>query len=460
MSTEHDYDLLVLGAGSGGVRAARMSATHGARVAVFEAGPLGGTCVNVGCVPKKLFATGAHFSDAAEDAKAYGWDLEVKGVDWPTLLRNKDAEIARLNGVYERLLDNAGVEIVHGFARVVDPHTVEVDGKRYTSRYILVATGGWPTIPDVPGKELGITSNEAFHLERLPKRAVIVGGGYIACEFASIFHGYGSEVTVVHRGQQVLRGFDDDVRAFIGDQLRERGITLHLNCTVDSVAKDGEALKVTLADGTVLGADCLMFATGRAPRTQDLGLEAAGVKLDAHGAIVVDDRFQTSVPSIYALGDVTDRVKLTPVAIAEAMVLSANLFAGADRRLTYADIPTAVFSHPQIGTVGLTEEEARRLGPVKIFKSVFRPLKHTLTGRSEKTLMKLVVDRDTDRVLGCHVAGDDAAEMVQGFAVAITCGATKAQLDATIGIHPTSAEELVTMRTPEPEEPDAVARTD
>ncbi len=460
MSTEHDYDLLVLGAGSGGVRAARMSATHGAKVAVFEAGPLGGTCVNVGCVPKKLFATGAHFSDAVADAKAYGWTLEAKAVDWPTLVRNKDTEIARLNGIYQRLLEGAGVEIVHGFARLTDAHTVEVDGKRYTSDHILVATGGWPVVPDIPGKELAITSNEAFHLERLPRRPVIVGGGYIACEFASIFRGYGSAVTVVHRGQELLRGFDDDVRAFVGDQLRERGITLHLNCTVESVSRRGDALEVTLADGTVLESDCLMFATGRAPRTRDLGLEQVGVELDEKGAIVVDDHFQTRVPSIYALGDVTDRVKLTPVAIAEAMILSANLFAGADRTMDYADIPTAVFSHPQIGTVGLTEEEARRRGPVTIFKSVFRPLKHTLTGRPEKTLMKLVVDRDSDRVLGVHIAGDDAAEMIQGFAVALTCGATKAQLDATVGLHPTSAEELVTMRTPEPEEPDAVARTD
>jgi glutathione reductase (NADPH) len=445
----YDFDLFTIGAGSGGVRASRMSASYGARVAIAEERYLGGTCVNVGCIPKKLFAYGAHYAEDFEDAAAFGWKVERKGFDWKTLVANKDKEIKRLNGIYRNILESNKVTIYEARARLIDAHTIEVGGERVTAANILVATGGWPVVPDIPGKEHAITSNEAFHLPDLPRRAIVVGGGYIAVEFAAIFHGFGAHVTQLYRGPLFMRGFDIDVRKTLAEEMRKKGIDLHFDADIARIEKTGGALAVTLKDGSTLVADAVMYATGRAPNTRHLGLEKAGVGLDQDGAIVVDDRFRTSVPHIYALGDVIDRMQLTPVAIGEAMVLSANLFKGANRAMDYADVPTAVFSNPNVGTAGLTEEEARqRHGAIEIYRTAFRPLKHTMTLREERTMMKLVVDKASDRVVGCHMVGPDAGEIVQGLAVALKCGATKAQFDATVGIHPTAAEEFVTLRTP------------
>ncbi|WP_438015346.1 glutathione-disulfide reductase [Sorangium sp. So ce315] len=454
--SKYDYDLFVIGAGSGGVRAARMSASYGARVAVAESRHLGGTCVNLGCIPKKLLVYASHYAEDFEDAAGYGWTVPGHGgggqggpsFDWSTFLRNKNKEIERLNGVYERLLKNSGADIRWGQARLVDPHTVEIDGAAVTAERILVATGSAPWIPDFPGRELAITSDDAFHFQTMPRRAVIVGGGYIAVELAGIFHGLGAKVSLVHRGVHLLRGFDDDVRAFLAAEIQKKGLDLRLGASVESIARRGDGLCATLADGTDLEADCVLYATGRLPKTKGLGLEEVGVALDEDGAVVVDDAFQSSIPSIYAIGDVIARVQLTPVAIAEAMALVKRLFRGEHARVDYAGIPTAVFSQPNVGTVGLSEAQAREHHDVAVYLSIFRPLKHTLSGREEKTMMKLVVDRATDRVLGVHMVGPDAGEIIQGFAVALKCGATKAQFDATIGIHPTAAEEFVTMREP------------
>lgn len=452
MATQYDFDLFVIGAGSGGVRAARISGSYGARVAVAESKYLGGTCVNAGCIPKKLLYFGSHFAEDFEDARAYGWDSARPSFDWPTLVRNKDKEIERLNGVYQRLLKNAGVELVWGRARVVGPNEVEVSGKRYTAANILVATGGYPRLPRIPGHELAITSDEAFHLDKLPERVVVTGGGYIAVEFAGIFNGLGAKVTQVFRGLHLLRGFDDDIRAFLAEEMRKKGIDLRANATPCRIEKQGDHICVELEDGTEIETDCVLFAIGRLPSTRGLGLEEVGVKMTPEGAVLVDDGFKSSVPSIYAIGDVIERVRLTPVAIAEAMALSGALFRGKPVQMDYTNIATAVFSQPNVGTVGLTEAEARtKHGKVDVYASTFRPLRHTLSGREERTLMKLIVDRATDRVVGLHMVGPDAGEIVQGFAVAIKCGVTKAQLDATIGIHPTSAEEFVTMREPLPE---------
>jgi glutathione reductase (NADPH) len=375
-------------------------------------------------------------------------------VHWPTLVANKDREIARLNGIYRDILANNNVTLYEARATLADAHTIEIDGKTVTAETILVATGGWPVVPDFPGSEHAITSNEAFHLPELPKRVVVVGGGYIAVEFAAIFHGYGAEVTQLYRRDLFLRGFDIDVRRTLADEMAKKGIGLRFNANPVRIEKSGDEFSVTLEDGTTLAADCVMYATGRAPNARGMGLEDAGVELRDNGAIAVDDRFRTSVANIYALGDVTDRIQLTPVAIAEAMVLAANLYDGQDRRMDYAEIPTAVFSHPTIGTVGLTEHEARaRHGAIDVYRQTFRPLRHTMTLRDERTMMKLIVERATDRVVGAHMVGADAGEIVQGIGIALKCGATKAQFDATVGIHPTAAEEFVTMRTPvaEPE---------
>lgn len=446
---DYDYDLFVIGAGSGGVRCSRMSSSYGARVAVAEEQFLGGTCVNVGCIPKKLFSYGSHYKADFADAAAYGWTVPEPSLDWKVLIENKNREIERLNGIYRTILKNNDVTLYEARATLTDAHTLDVGGETVTADKILVATGGWATVPDFPGNEHVITSLEAFFLERLPARALIVGGGYIAVEFAGILHGYGTEVTQLYRRDLFLRGFDDDVRTHLADEMKKQGIDLRFNANVAAIEKSGDVLRATLEDGTVIETDCVLYATGRAPNTAKLGLEAAGVETGPNGAIIVDDTFRTSVPNIYALGDVTDRIQLTPVAIAEAMVLSANLFDGKDQRADYGDIPTAVFSHPNIGTVGLTEAEAReKYGEVTIFRSAFKPLKHTLTGRDERTMMKLIVDTKSDRVVGCHMVGDDAAEIVQGLGIALKCGATKAQFDATIGIHPTAAEEFVTMREP------------
>ncbi len=447
---ERDFDLFVIGAGSGGVRASRFSAARGARVAVAEEGALGGTCVNVGCVPKKLFVYASHFRDEMSEAAAgYGWTVGQLGFDWPTLRDNKTREIERLNGIYAGLLRDAGVRHVQGRARIVGPHAVEVAGERYSAEHILVATGGWPTRPDVPGAELGVTSNEVFYLDTLPRRAIIVGGGYIAVEFAGIFHGLGVDVTQLHRGPLFLRGFDDDVRRHLAEQMQGRGIDLRFDSNVTALAKARSGLRATLSDGSQLECDLVLFATGRHPNSADLGLEEVGVELGPDGAIRVDPYSRTSVPCIWAIGDVTNRLNLTPVAIHEGVCLSETLFGKAPRSPDHSDVPAAVFSQPPVGTVGLTEAAARQqYGEIDVYRTTFRALKHTLTHGHERTLMKLIVDRKSDRVLGLHMVGAEAGEIVQGFAVAIKAGATKADFDATLGIHPTAAEEFVTLRTP------------
>jgi glutathione reductase (NADPH) len=442
----YDYDLFTIGAGSGGVRASRWAAGFGARVAIAEERYLGGTCVNVGCIPKKLFAYAAHFHEDFEDAVGYGWRPGAAGFDWTTLIANKDREITRLNGVYERLLKGSGVEIFRARATVVDPHTVEVAGKRVTTGHILIATGGWPTKLSIPGAELAFTSNEAFYLPELPRRAVVVGGGYIAVEFASIFNGLGVDTTLVYRGPRLLRSFDADLGHFLGEQMAQKGVRIVYERNLTRI-DGGTVLRSTLTDGEVLKSDGVMFATGRAPNTRGLGLEGAGIKLAVGGAAIVDENFQTSVASVHAIGDAVDRMQLTPVALAEGMVVAERLFGRGERKMSYDNVATAIFSHPNVGTVGLSEAQARDRGlDISIYRSTFTPLKHTLTGRSEKVLMKLVVDKASDRVLGVHMVGADAGEIIQGFAVALQCGATKKQFDATIGIHPTSAEEFVTMR--------------
>ncbi|MGP9831404.1 glutathione-disulfide reductase [Marinobacter sp. NSM] len=451
MSDSHDFDLIVIGAGSGGVRLARMSAQRGAKVAVVESRYLGGTCVNVGCVPKKLFVYGAHVHDELEDAAGYGWRVPLDQVsfDWPTLVANKNAEIERLNGIYGRLLENAGVEIINGTATISDANTVTVGERSYSAKHITVATGSWPVVPDVPGKDCILTSNEMFYLPQLPRHAVVWGGGYIAVEFAGILAGLGVETTLLYRGDLFLRGFDDDVRRFTEQEMRKKGVDLRFNATIESIETQGAHYQVMLSDGERLETGLVMAATGRRALVDGLGLTELGIELNASGHIVVDDHFQTSVPSITALGDVIGTPQLTPVALAQAMVLSRRLFGDGQGDMDYSAIPTAVFCQPNIGTVGLTEEEAREAGHrLRIYRSEFRPMKYTLSGRDERCLMKLVVDDETDKVLGAHMVGPDAGEIIQGLAVAIKAGATKAQFDSTMGIHPTSAEEFVTMREP------------
>ncbi|WP_417702584.1 glutathione-disulfide reductase [Pseudomonas sp.] len=447
----HDFDLFVIGAGSGGVRAARFAAGFGARVAVAESRYLGGTCVNVGCVPKKLLVYGAHFAEDFEQASGFGWSLGEANFDWTTLIANKNREIERLNGIYRNLLTNSGVSLFEGHARIVDAHTVEVNGQRHSAERILIATGGWPQIPDIPGREHAISSNEAFFLKQLPKRVLVVGGGYIAVEFASIFHGLGAQTSLLYRGELFLRGFDGAVRQHLREELSKKGLDLQFNADIASIERQADgSLAATLKDGRVLEADCVFYATGRRPMLDNLGLENVEVKLDKRGYIEVDDLFQTSTPSILALGDVIGRVQLTPVALAEGMAVARRLFKPEEyRRLDYSMIPTAVFSLPNIGTVGLSEEQAIEAGhQVKVFESRFRPMKLTLTENPERTLMKLVVDADSDRVLGCHMVGPEAGEIVQGLAVALKAGATKQIFDETIGVHPSAAEEFVTLRTP------------
>lgn len=445
----YDYDLFVIGAGSGGVRASRVSAGLGARVAVAEQRELGGTCVNVGCIPKKLLVYASHYAEDFEDAAGYGWHVGERHFDWNALIANKNREIERLNGVYRRLLANAGVDLYEGRASLVDRHTVAVGDRRMSARYVLVATGGWPSVPELPGAEHTITSNEAFFLPEKAKRVVIVGGGYIACEFAGIFHGLGTQVTQLYRGPLFLRGFDDDVRHVLADEMRKKAIDLRFETSVTRIEKTDAGLAATLTSGDVIEADLVKYATGRNPNSAGIGLEEAGVALDGRGAVIVDAYSRTNVENVYAIGDVTDRVALTPVAIHEGMALAKTLFGGEPTAPDYRHVPSAVFSQPAVGTVGLTEAEARRdhgRNRIDVYRTRFRPLKHTLTGRDETTMMKLVVEHESDRVLGCHMVGPEAGEIVQGFAVALRCGATKRQLDETIGIHPTSAEEFVTMR--------------
>lgn len=447
----YDFDLFVIGAGSGGVRAARFAAGYGARVAVAESRYLGGTCVNVGCVPKKLLVYGAHFADDFEQAQGFGWSLGEARFDWSTLISNKNREIDRLNGIYRNLLVGSGVTLLEGHARIVAEHSVELGGKRYSAKHILIATGGWPQIPEIPGHEHAIGSNEVFFLGQLPKRVLVVGGGYIAVEFASIFNGMGAKTSLLYRGELFLRGFDGAVRRHLQEELSKRGVDLQFNSDIVRIDKQADgSLLATLKDGRTLEADCIFYATGRRPMLDNLGLENTHVQLDERGFIKVDEQYQTTTPSILAIGDVIGRVQLTPVALAEGMAVARRLFKPEQyRRVDYRMIPTAVFSLPNIGTVGLSEEQAKEEGyNVQVFESRFRPMKLTLTESQERTLMKLVVDAATDRVLGCHMVGPDAGEIVQGLAVALKAGATKQLFDETIGVHPTAAEEFVTMRTP------------
>ena len=445
--SRYDFDLFTIGAGSGGVRASRVCANYGAKVAVAEERYFGGTCVNVGCIPKKLFSYAAHFREDFHDAAGFGWTVPEPTFHWPTLVANKDKEIARLNGIYERVLSNAGVTILKSRATIVDPHQVECGGKTYSAKYILVATGSWPTVPGIPGKELAITSNEAFFLPELPASIIVVGGGYIAVEFASIFNGLGVATTLVYRGKRLLRGFDSELGARLAEEMTKKGVSIQFETDIASISKSAGGITAMFRDGSVIEAGAVMYATGRKPNTRDLGLEAAGVNLATDGAIQVNKYLQSSVASIHALGDVTNRINLTPVATAEGMALAKTLFRDEPTEMDYDNIPTAIFAIPNLATVGLSEETAKERGiVVDIYKAGFRALKHTLSGSEEKTFMKLVVDASTQKVLGAHMMGADAGEIVQGIAIAIKCGATKAQFDSTIGIHPTAAEEFVTLR--------------
>lgn len=434
------------------MRASRVSASYGARVAIAESGRFGGTCVNVGCIPKKLFSYAAHFREDFEVAAGFGWTLGEPRFHWPTLLANKDREIARLNAVYERILANAGVAILRGRATVLGPHEVEVNGRRVSARHILVATGSWPQLPAIPGREHAITSNEAFTLERLPTRAIVVGGGYIAVEFASIFNGLGVDTTLAYRGKRLLRGFDDELGERLAEEMTVKGVRIRFGAEPTSIERRaGGTLRVTHGDASADEAELALFATGRRPNTAGLGLEAAGVKLGPDGAVLVDAYSRSTVDSIHAIGDVTNRINLTPVATAEAMWLARTLFGGEPTPVDHANVPTAVFADPNVATVGLSEAQAReRFGAVEIYKTSFRALKLTMTAKQERTFMKLVVDQATQRVVGAHMVGPEAGEIIQGVAIAVKLGATKAQFDATIGIHPTAAEEFVTLREKAP----------
>lgn len=444
-----DFDLFVLGAGSGGVRASRIAAGHGARVAVCEESRVGGTCVIRGCVPKKLLVYASQFSEHFEDAAGYGWSAGEQRFSWPDLIAAKDREIDRLEGIYHRLLADAGVTLVQGRGRLLDRHTVVVGDQRFTAEKILIATGGRPWVPDIPGRELGITSDEAFDLPELPGRVLIAGAGYIAVEFAGIFNGMGSEVTLAYRRDLILRGFDDDIRKAVEAGMRSRGIGIQYHCAPARLEQADGAIAVTFSDDRREVFDCVLFATGRMPYTHDLGLEGAGVRTGAGNRIEVDDYSRSSVDNVFAVGDVTDRINLTPVALMEGHALADTQFGGMDRPIDHANTPAAVFSQPPVGTVGLSEAEAReQCDAIRIYRSSFTPMKYTLSGRKEKGLMKLVVDAASDRVVGCHVVGPDAPEILQGFAVAVRAGLSKADFDRTIGIHPTSSEELVTLRHP------------
>lgn len=445
--TSLDYDLFVIGAGSGGVRAARMSAGFGARVAIAEDRYMGGTCVNVGCVPKKLYVYASEYGKSFADARGFGWDSIRPDFDWATLRDNKKTEISRLNAIYERLLDGANVDVVDGRARIIDANTVAVGDKQYTAHKILIATGGWPYIPAFPGSEHAIDSNQVFDLETFPQRLVVVGGGYIAVEFAGIFNGLGAKVTQLYRGPLFLRGFDPDIRAHAAQEIARTGVDLRFETNVRSITRDDDGLNLELTDGSTLQADCVLYATGRKPHLDGLGLENINVELTESGHIAVDEHFCTSEPDVYALGDVVGRMELTPVALAEGMSFARRQFGDLNQAVDYDFIPTAVFCQPNIGTVGFTEDEAHaRFEHLRLYKSTFRPMKHTISGREEKSFMKLIVDDASDRVVGAHMIGPDAGEIMQGIAIAMRAGATKAMFDSTIGIHPTAAEEFVTMR--------------
>ena len=446
--SEYDFDLFVIGVGSGGVRAARMSASYGARVATAEEKYMGGTCVNVGCVPKKLFVYASHYAEDYQHAEGFGWGNTKPDFDWPVLLKNKNTEISRLNGIYKGMLDNAGVTHFDGRAKIKDAHHIEINNQIISTDKILIATGGWPTVPDFPGREHVITSNEAFFLESLPRRALVVGGGYIAVEFAGIFNGLGVDTTLSYRGELFLRNFDIDIRKMVRDELEKKNINLAFQTQVKSIDKnDDGTFNVNFESGKAMETDLVLYATGRAPAVADIGLENVAVAQRDNGAIVIDEEFRTSESNIFALGDVTDRLQLTPVAIGEAMCFASTQFLCQRRVMEYDNVATAVFCQPNVGTVGLTEAEARDKGrELDIYRSVFRPMKHTLSGSDEKFMMKIIVDRQTDKVLGVHMVGSDAGEIIQGISIAVKMGVTKEQFDATVGIHPTTAEEFVTMR--------------
>ena len=447
--SEFDYDLFIIGAGSGGVRAARVAAGHGAKVAIAEELRVGGTCVIRGCVPKKLLVYASKFAEEFEDSVGFGWTTQKVSFDWTTLIDNKDREIDRLNKAYIRNLEIAGAELIAERAIFVDRNTVQLrSGQKVTAKFILIATGALPFVPrHLPGHELAITSNEAFHLPRLPRRIVIVGGGYIAVEFAGIFNGLGVETVLVYRGDQILRGFDDDLRHHLAAEMTKKGIEIKTKADISRIERSGDGVRITLENGEQIGAGQIMFATGRIPHTLDLGLQNVGLEPNQHGAVPVDAYSQTAAANIYAVGDVTNRVNLTPVAIREGHAFADTVFGGKPTKVDHALVPSAVFSQPELGTVGLTEVQARAtFAKIDIYKTSFRPMKHTLSGRDERMLMKLVVDGESDKVVGCHISGPDAGEMAQLLGIAITCGATKAQFDATLAVHPTASEELVTMR--------------
>ena len=448
MNDEFDYDLFVIGAGSGGVRAARMAAGKGKKVAIAEERYLGGTCVNVGCVPKKLFVYASQFPELLHTSKGFGWNVsQLPTLDWTTLRDNKTAEIERLNGIYSSLIDNSGAHLFDGRATIAGPHLVEVNGETFRVRTILVATGGWPYIPVFPGSEHAISSNEMFFLDELPKTAVVVGGGYIAVEFAGILNGLGVDTHLIYRGPNLLKSFDREMSEKVKEGMIAKGITLHLNTEVNGIAKTDHGLRVALTAQLDIDAGIVLYATGREANTANLGLETTAVVMGKNGSIVVDGNFRTADPSVYALGDVIDRVQLTPVAIQEAMVVVDHLYGNGAAAIDYTGIPTAVFCQPELGAVGLGEEEARaQYSDISVYTSDFKPMMQTLGGGSDRITMKLVVDNASDRVIGCHMVGDHAAEIIQGMGIALKAGATKAHFDATIGIHPSAAEEFVTMR--------------
>jgi glutathione reductase (NADPH) len=450
-SAEHDVDLFVIGAGSGGVRAARIASSYGARVTIAEEFRVGGTCVIRGCVPKKLLVYASRFSHEFEDAAGFGWTVPEPTFNWSTLIANKDREIDRLEAAYVSTLDRYKVQVVRARAVIEDAHTVRLStGAKVRAETILVATGGWPHMgPTIPGIEHAISSNEAFHLTELPKRILLQGGGYIAVEFACIFAGLGSDVTLVYRGENILRGFDDDIREHLRNEMESRGIKVLCGHTVDAIEKSGDEYVSTLSDGKKITTDKIMFAIGRRPNVMGIGCETVGLKCHEHGGVEVDEYSRTVVPSIYAVGDVTNRVNLTPVAIREGHAFADNVYGGKDIKVDHANVPTAVFSEPELGVIGLTEAQAREQYPVlDVFKTTFRPMKATLSGRATRVLMKLLVDGVSGRVVGCHIAGPDAGEMIQLIGVAVKMGATKADFDATVAVHPTMSEELVTMREP------------
>ncbi|MBV1915667.1 MAG: glutathione-disulfide reductase [Pseudomonadales bacterium] len=448
--SEYDFDLFVIGAGSGGVRASRIAASLGAKVAVAEDRYPGGTCVNVGCVPKKLFVYASHYAEDMHDAAGYGWKVQPPEFDWNTLRDNKNREIDRLQGIYRNLLSNAGAKLIDGRATILGPHKIEVNGETYSAERILIATGGWPFIPEFPGREHVISSNEVFYLDTFPKRALVVGGGYIAVEFAGIFNGLGAETHQLYRGPLFLRGFDTDVQSFVAEELQKKGINLHFNADIERVEKNSDGtLTAHLNNGEQLVVDTILYATGRRPLTENLGLDSVNVTLNDNGTIQADDQFQTSEPSIYAIGDVIGTPALTPVALEQGTTLAKNIYTGTSDTVDYSNIPTAVFCQPNIGTVGLSEQQAREeFGDIDVYRSTFTHMKHTLSGGNEKTLMKILVDKKSDRVVGMHMVGAEAGEIIQGLAAAMKMGITKKVLDSTIGIHPTAAEEFVTMREP------------